>query len=150
MKPPGSTHFSRGPDRRAVNRPVAEERRRDDRRTAAIQWISLFRKADQRDLDKALAGCEVLELPAGAPLLRAGEANRSVFILLSGKLIAQLGAETNPDAAIEILPGECVGELSAIDGKPISALVLAVSPARVLRLDRDVFWNRLMLLSGVA
>ncbi len=150
MKPPGSTHFSRGPDRRVKNRPVAEERRRDDRRTAAIQWISLFRNADQRDLDKALAGCEVLELPEGAPLLRTGEANRSVFILLSGKLVARLGAEASPDTAIEILPGECVGELSAIDGKPISALVLAFSPVRVLRLDRDVFWNRLMLLKGVA
>jgi phosphoserine phosphatase RsbU/P len=150
MKPPGISRFDRGPDRRVVNIPVVEERRRDNRRTAAIQWISLFRSADPRDLDKALVGCEVLELPAGTPLLRAGEANHSVFILLSGKLIAQLGAETSPDTAIEILPGECVGELSAIDGKAISALVLAVSNVRVLRLDREVFWNRLMLLHGVA
>ena len=150
MKPPGITRFHRGPDRRDVNVPVAAERRRGDRRTAAIQWISLFRNADPRDLAEVLVDCEVLLLPAGTPLLRAGEANNIVFILLSGKLIAQPGAETNPDADIEILPGECVGELSAIDGKPTSALVLAVSHVRVLRLDREVFWNRLMLLRGVA
>jgi len=150
MKPPGITRFHRGPDRRDVNVPVAAERRRGDRRTAAIQWISLFRNADPRDLAEVLVDCEVLLLPAGTPLLRAGEANRIVFILLSGKLIAQPGAETNPDIDIEILPGECVGELSAIDGKPTSALVLAVSQVRVLRLDREVFWNRLMLLRGVA
>jgi len=150
MKPPGITRFHRGPDRRDVNVPVAAERRRGDRRTAAIQWISLFRNADPRELAEVLVDCEVLLLPAGTPLLRAGEANNIVFILLSGKLIAQPGAETNPDADIEILPGECVGELSAIDGKPTSALVLAVSHVRVLRLDREVFWNRLMLLRGVA
>jgi len=150
VKPPGITRFRRGPDRRIVNRPVAEERRRDDRRTAEIQWISLFRSADPCELAEVLVDCEVLVLPAGTPLLRAGEANRSVFILLSGKLIAQLGADTSPDTAIEIFPGECIGELSAIDGKPTSALVLAVSQVRVLRLDREVFWNRLMLLQGVA
>jgi phosphoserine phosphatase RsbU/P len=144
------THFRRGPDRRVETRPVAEERRRDERRAAAIQWVRLFRHADQRDLDEALVDCEVLLLPAGTPLLRTGEANRSVLILLSGKLVAQLGTEANADTAIEILPGECVGELSAIDGKPISALVLAVSDVRVLKLDRDVFWNRLMHLRGVA
>lgn len=150
MKPPGITRFSRGPDRRTASIPVPEERRRGDRRIAAIHWISLFRDADPRDLAEALVECEVLVLPPGAPLLRAGEANRSVFILLSGKLIARLGGGGSADTAIEILAGECVGELSAIDGKPISALVVADSDVRVLRLDRDIFWGRLMRLRGVA
>lgn len=150
MKSPGTTRFRRGPDRRIASRPVAQERRKGDRRIAAIQWISLFRNADPRELAEALVDCEVMLLPAGAPLLRTGEANRNVFILLSGKLTAQLGTDMSPDAGIEILPGECVGELSAIDGKPISALVLAAEPVRVLRLEREVFWSRLMRLSGVA
>lgn len=152
MKTPGISRFRRGPDRRVANVPVARERRRDDRRSVAIQWIALFRNAVQRDLSEALADCEVLLLPAGAPLLRAGEANRNVFILLSGRLVAHLGGESSPDTAIDvdILPGECIGELSAIDGKPISALVRAVADARVLQLDREVFWNRLMRLHGVA
>lgn len=150
MKNPATTNFHRGSDRRRANQPSAQERRRGDRRDQAIHWITLFRDADPRELDAALAECEVLLLPAGAPLLRTGEANRNVFILLSGKLIAQLGEDPNPDTAIEIAPGDCVGELSAIDGKPISAQVLAVTDVRVLRLDREVFWNRLMLLRGVA
>jgi phosphoserine phosphatase RsbU/P len=150
VKPPPVTRFRRGPDRRIANHPVTEERRRDNRRAAAIQWIPLFRNADPRELDEALVDCEVLVLPAGTPLLRTGEANRSVFILLSGNLIARLGEEAGPDITVEILPGECVGELSAIDGQPISALVLAASQVRVLRLDREVFWNRLMRLRGVA
>jgi sigma-B regulation protein RsbU (phosphoserine phosphatase) len=150
MQPPATAQFQRGPDRRVAHHPPAQERRQGMRRGEAFQWITLFRDADPRELADALADCEVLLLSAGTPLLRPGEANRNVFILLSGQLAAQLGEEANPDTAIGIDPGECIGELSAIDGKPISALVFAVSDARVLKLDRDVFWNRLMQLHGVA
>jgi sigma-B regulation protein RsbU (phosphoserine phosphatase) len=147
---PASAQFQRGADRRVAAHPRAPERRQGERRGDAFQWITLFRDADPRELERALADCEVLQLAAGTPLLRPGEANRNVFILLSGELVAQLGEDANPDTVIHIAPGECIGELSAIDGKPISALVHAVSSVRVLRLDRDIFWNRLMLLPGVA
>jgi sigma-B regulation protein RsbU (phosphoserine phosphatase) len=152
VQQPATAQFYRGPDRRVADRPRSQERRQGERRGEAFQWITLFRDADPRELEDALADCEVLLLRAGTPLLRLGEENRNVFILLSGQLVIQLGEEANPnpDAVIGIAPGECVGELSAIDGKPISALVHAVSDARVLRLDREVFWNRLMLLRGVA
>ena len=155
MRWPAITHFHRGPDRRIANRPGPEERRRVEQRGAAFHGIPLFRDADPRDLDEALVDCEVLSLPAGAPLLHSGEANRNIFILLSGHMVVQLGDDPSPDSAIEfstfeLTPGACIGELSAIDGKPVSALVLAASDVRVLRLDHDVFWNRLMLLRGVA
>src|SRR5262249_32446721 len=45
---------------------------------------------------------------------------------------------------------ECVGELSAIDGKPASALVRAESDARVLTLPPGLFWSRLMPMPAVA
>jgi phosphoserine phosphatase RsbU/P len=141
--------FQRGFDRRKASRPAAEERRRGERRDAVIRRITLFKDADPRELEEALGASEVFALPAGTPLLRRGEANRDVFILLSGKVIVQMGDDPRPEASIEIGAGECIGELSAIDGKPITALVLAASDVRVLRLDRDTFWNRLMLMRGV-
>ena len=149
MRELATMHFLRGPDRRKANGPPAKERRRRERRGAAIRWITLFRDADPREVEEALRASEVLALPAGTPLLRRGEANRDVFILLSGKLIVQMGDDPSPETSIEIAAGECIGELSAIDGKPITALVLAVSDVRVLKLDRDTFWNRLMLMRGV-
>jgi len=147
---PASRHFRRGPDRRKAARAPAKERRSAERREAATEWITLFRDADPRDLDEALAGCEVLALPAGAPLLRRGETNRDVFILLSGKLVVEMDDAPSAETSIDIAPGECTGELSAIDGKPITALVRAAADVRVLRLDRDLFWNRLMPMRGVA
>jgi len=147
-----ATRFGRGRERRVAHIAVAQERRRGERRSPALEWIALFRSADPLELAAALAECEVILLPAGALLLRTGETNNSVFVLLSGELVAELGAGANPAAAvaIDIHPGECIGEFSAIDGMPISAHVLARSDARVLRLEREVFWNRLMRLRGVA
>src|SRR5262245_9996669 len=125
--PTASAHFHRGPDRRVADLPHATERRVGERRREALQWVALFRDADPDEVEEALAECEVLPLAAGTPLLRRGESNRNVYILLSGHLVAQLGDEDDPDTTIAIAPGECIGELSAIDGKPISALVHAVT-----------------------
>ena len=149
MSEAASARFRRGPDRRKANRPAAKERRSGERRVAAIQRIALFRDADPREIEETLAASEVLELPAGTPVLRRGDANRDVFILLSGKLVVQLGEDASPETSIEIGAGECIGELSAIDGKPITAMVLAATDVRVLKLDRDTFWNRLMPMRGV-
>ena len=79
-----SMRFGRGPDRRKESRPAADERRGGERREAAIRWITLFRDADPREVEETLGGLDVLALPAGTPILRRGEANGDVFILLSG------------------------------------------------------------------
>ena len=150
MKSFATTHFRRGHDRRIAKGLVAPEHRHSVRREDDLRWIALFRDADPDELVAALAECDVLLLSAGESLLRLGARNRSVFILLSGKLTAFLGKDANPATAIEISAGECIGELSAIDGKPISAQVLAATDARVLRLDKDVFWKRVIKLRGVA
>ncbi|RQW77688.1 MAG: Crp/Fnr family transcriptional regulator, partial [Methylococcus sp.] len=115
-----------------------------------VATIALFCRADPRLVHEALSGCDVLQLPAGTPLLKAGEINHSVYIPLSGSVVVQLGPHSSPDDAISIAPGECVGELSAIDGKPASALAVALTEARVLKIPQDIFWNQLMTLPGVA
>ena len=148
--------FRRGPDRRLkvddANGLAAAENapRQLERRTLGIRWIPLFRGVDEAAVHQALEDTEVLLLPAGTPLLRPGERNQSVFILLSGEVAANLDSNLSPHAAIPIAAGQCIGELSAIDGKGASALVLALTDARVLKLSKEVFWNRLMALPGVA
>ena len=142
--------FRRGPERRTTQGPQDVRRRGQDQRRLSISWIPLFRNADEAAISEILADCEVLLLPAGTPLLRPGQTNHNVYTLLSGQIAAHLDANLSPDAAISISSGECVGELSAIDGKPVSALVLALTDARVLELSREVFWYRLMALPGVA
>ena len=144
--------FTHESDRRKEDIEVHEERRQfgQDRRHLNISWIPLFKNADEMAVQNLLKDSEVLIIPPDVALLKPDIPNDSVFVLLSGELAAYLDVEQNPDAAISIFPGECIGELSAIDGKPVTALVVAKSEARVLRLTPNLFLNQLMAIPGVA
>ena len=137
-------------DRRKVLGKRDPERRNSERRSATLGWIPLFHNVNPSHLRAALAECEVLELPGGTHLLTPGESNNAVFIPLSGQVVARFenGPGNASDIPIEI--GACVGELSAIDGKAVSALVLAVSDIRVLKIPSDVFWDHVMAMPHVA
>jgi phosphoserine phosphatase RsbU/P len=138
----------------------AERRQRDlggavrrtglDRRVRAISWIPLFKDAQGPALEAVLKACEVLEFAANAPVLVPGQSNHSVYIALGGTVVAHLGDAVRPQPPLTIPPGQCIGELSAIDGKPVSTLVVAMAGARVLRIPQEIFWGDLMTLGGVA
>ena len=121
-----------------------------DRLTELLQEQSLFRDADQSQVIAAIGDAEVLVLQPGDILLTPGSQNDTVYLLLSGGLTAHLDSGSPIEAAITIQPGECVGELSAIDGRPVSALVKAALNSRILRLPANLFWDSLMVIPSVA
>jgi sigma-B regulation protein RsbU (phosphoserine phosphatase) len=144
--------LSRDRDRRKNSTPVSDDRRSSlgDRRRLGLAWLSLFQGAEESALMEAVGSSEILVLQPGETLLRPGQANATVFLVLAGKLGAYLGDSIASGGVIPIGPGECLGELSAIDGKPVSARVEALSETRLLKLSQDTFWNRLMAVPGVA
>jgi len=146
---------------RFVRRSTCTERRKsdlggrvqrsgNDRRVRNLSWIPLFKDASPHALEAVLQACELLEIAPHTPLLVPGQSNRSVYIALSGTVVAHLGYPHRPQAPVTIPLGQCIGELSAIDGKPVSTLVMALTQARVLRIPQEVFWGDLMTLNGVA
>lgn len=146
---------------RFVRRSTCTERRKsdlggrvqrsgNDRRVRNLSWIPLFKDAPPHALEAVLQACELLEIAPHTPLLVPGQSNRSVYIALSGTVVAHLGYPHRPQAPVTIPLGQCIGELSAIDGKPVSTLVMALTQARVLRIPQEVFWGDLMTLNGVA
>ena len=147
-------------DRFACRSTHAERRKNDfggpvqrsgnDRRIRNLSWIPLFKDAPPQALEAVLQTCELLEVAAHTPLLVPGQSNRSVYIALSGTVVAHLGDQQRPQAPVTIPHGQCIGELSAIDGKPVSTLVMAMTDARVIRIPQEVFWGDLMTLNGVA
>lgn len=143
-------NFKRNKERRTATEFTGKNRRNSPRRNPDLNWVPLFRSVDTRLISQIIEQCEVVLLPPGTPLLKPGEVNHNVYILLSGDVAAHLDSKFNPGTAIPIAVGECIGELSAIDGKPVSALVMALTEARVLELSGDVFWNQIMVLPGVA
>lgn len=136
-----------------------EDRRRQDlggpvqrsgreRRVNTLNWIPLFKDAPPAAIEAVFQRCELLEVPPSTPLLVPGQLNRNIYIALSGIVVAH-PAQQGP-GAVTIAPGQCIGELSAIDGKPVSTLVMTRSRVRLIRLPREVFWGELMALNGVA
>ena len=145
------TSFARGPDRRKGRRGYTPDRRclAADRRRGDLERLTLFRGTDLATVARDIGDCDVITVPAGTPLLKPGDANDAVYVLLTGRVAAYLDNARDFASGIVIAPGECIGELSAIDGKPASALVLAQSEARVLTLPRELFWSRLMSMPAV-
>jgi sigma-B regulation protein RsbU (phosphoserine phosphatase) len=113
-------------------------------------WIPLFREVDEALLMRLLSRCEVRRLGPGTDLLRPGETNDSLYILLKGELMVYLSDEIKPGKGIAIQPGQCIGEYSAIDRLPVSALVRCEAEAEVLHVSGAFFWKRLVPLPGVA
>jgi diguanylate cyclase (GGDEF)-like protein len=91
-------------------------------------------------VSSALAASSTRELRAGDVLLRAGQPNRTLFIVLDGSLDIHLSGGDNPPHTT-LGPGECVGELSIIDSRPVTADVVANEPTVVLEIDRDQLWS---------
>jgi len=85
-----------------------------------------------------LAGCLQRELAPGEPLLTPAQSNATLYLLLRGQMHVLLGESR--ETAVPILPGECVGEMSIIDGSRVSAPVVAAEPSTLLAIDVDRFW----------
>ena len=130
---------------------VREDRRSTEerRRTPFIPELLLFRNIHDERVVRVLAGCPVRECAEGEVLLAPGGINHDIYLVLSGRLSVRIGADGSaPTLSIE--RGECVGELSIIDGKPVSAFVVAEHRCRVLVISDLVFWSQIIALPGVA
>lgn len=114
---------------------------RDEGRPAAdeVGRQELLRGVAPESVDGLIARCPVVSLAPGEVVLRSGQVNRKLFLLLAGRLTVHLdGPESDPVATLE--PGVSVGELSVIDGSPASADVVASVPSRLLAVNEESFW----------
>ncbi|MCP5149676.1 MAG: diguanylate cyclase [Ectothiorhodospiraceae bacterium] len=106
---------------------------------AELAKLDLFESVELRTVASLLRGSPVRSLAAGDLLISAGEPNRFLYLVLSGRLSVRL---RSPQAApiTWIGPGETVGELSLIDRAPASAYVVVEQAARVVCVDEDLTW----------
>jgi len=87
-----------------------------------------------------LEACPVLDLAPGDILLRQGDRNRRMFMILGGRMSVHLDSESSEPVAF-LAAGETVGELSVLDERPASAFVRAVDRTRLLEVDEFRFWD---------
>jgi diguanylate cyclase (GGDEF)-like protein/PAS domain S-box-containing protein len=114
-----------------------------------LSRLRLFEKVELEPLQGLLRECRFTELAVGDILIKAGQPNDSMYLLLSGRLQVYLaGGEAPPIATIE--PGDSAGEISIMDQQPASANVVASEVSRLLVIPRTTFWRLITASHGVS
>jgi CRP/FNR family transcriptional regulator, cyclic AMP receptor protein len=103
------------------------------RRIELLERMPLFSTCSKRQLAQVAALTVAADLPKGTVMTRQGAVGGLAYVIASGQ------AEVSRDgkAIARLGPGDVVGELSLIDGKPRSATVTATTDLEVLELDSE-------------
>lgn len=100
-----------------------------------LKGVELFAALNGQDvLDIALAAEEV-EKMAGEEIVREGELDDSLYVVVSGTT----GVYRGTQMVAQLKEGEVFGELALLDPAPRSATVRTVSDSTLLRVEREVF-----------
>lgn len=107
---------------------------------ALTEQNTLFEGMDFSDVEYMLERCTLRELAPGEKLLQPEVKNRHLYMILSGELSVHLVGQATLEHA-SLVAGECTGEISLVDGKNPSALVVAAKTTRVLVVPHDTVWS---------
>lgn len=115
----------------------------------ALRRFPLFAELSEADLDWLVSRGESLQVTTGELLVEEGSPGGSLYVILEGEFEV-----TKRSGQQEVLlsicgPGEIIGEVSVLAGKPRSASVRARIPSSVLCISQDVF-RQLLLSSPIA
>jgi len=114
-----------------------------------LERNKLFRDIGLESVEHILKDCQVITLKSGATLLEADQENTSLYLVLDGELRVYLNGRGQPVHAL-LGPGECVGELSLIDGGNSAALVIAARDTRMLVVPHELVWAMVDSSNGIA
>ena len=127
----------------------ADARSGPDRRLLGfISRFEIFRGVPYALVETAMAGCRVLRFADGTVLMRPGERNSSLAFVLNGRLRIHLDAPDSPKF-FTIEAGDCAGEMSVVDGEPVSAYVVADAGCRILVVSADMLFRQLLSIPRV-
>lgn len=111
-----------------------------DYQRSLLEGLELFRGVQADDVQDLLQRCDRCDLGKGELLLSPDEKNEHVFVVLSGSLKVHVGSPDTPVLAT-MTTGECVGEMSIIEGRYPSAYVIGAEPTHLLEIHQSVLWQ---------
>jgi CRP-like cAMP-binding protein len=110
-----------------------------DEKLEMLRSVPLFAGMSARDLRHLGALTDEIDLPDGRVLTREGKRGDEFFIVVDGSVqVTVAGKVVN-----RLGPGDFLGEISLIDGKPRTATATTVGPTRLLLVGHREF-NTLM------
>lgn len=121
-----------------------------------LQGLRLFEGTDHYIIAGMLGECPVLRLKPGQVLEDPNGKGPWLYVLLHGALnVSQstgraADAHSSDPVTMKVIPGECVGERSMLDGEPGAAHVTALADSDVLAIPADLLWKLVDHSNGVA
>lgn len=120
--------------------------------------LHILRRTSIESVFGLLEHCQIQMMAPKTLLLKQGQPNDTMYLVLAGKLSVHLDSpDAEPVAFLET--GQTVGEISVIDNSPATAYVKSSTFTRLLAIDEITFWrlvevshefatNMLLLLAG--
>ena len=98
----------------------------------ALRSAPLFATLPASDLLPVANLSTDIDLDVGEVLFNEGDLGDAIYVVVRGKVAVEREEKT----VATLGPGECVGEMAALDWQPRSATVVAVEPTVLIKLDR--------------
>ena len=137
---------------RLSNDEVIERDRRCNAERRSYGFISrqsFFSGVPYDKLESLVDLCDRLHLKPGAVLIEPGQHNHHLYLLLDGRLKVFMD-KAGSEEGFSIEPGECLGEVSIVDGQPTTAHVVADVASLVLAIPEDLLWREFFKIPAIA
>lgn len=105
-----------------------------------LQESPLFQKVKSSTLATLITDSTQVRVAAEQILLTPGQHNNCIYVVLSGRLRAQLSVDDAKPLALFGV-GECVGEMSMFDDNQVSAYVIATTDCELLAIEHVEAWS---------
>jgi len=106
-----------------------------DEKLELLRSVPLFSGLRRDELERLVELADEVDVPDGQLLTRQGELGDEFFVVLSGHVIVARDGHR----LVRLGPGEFLGEIALIDGRPRTASATADGPARLLVLSHRAF-----------
>ena len=106
----------------------------------AIDDLPLLARLPAEDRKALAARARLKSYTAGTAIFGEGEPGDSLHVIVEGhiRIVTSNGAGDEATLAV-VHPGDCVGDLSLLDGRPRSASAIAATATKTLVVTREAF-----------
>lgn len=106
----------------------------------ALLSSAFFRAMRPAEIDEIIGFAAERRIPKGSTVMSKGEPGSSMMAVLAGRLRIGSVSQDGKEVTLNVIgPGEIVGEIALLDGKPRSADVVATEDTTVMVIERRDF-----------